>query len=86
MVKTYEPLPVLREKCSYIFRNGSFMIAEIFPNSVDGLLPREAWEWFSHSHGQLSLADFLAKSQFPPPDPGGGLNALTRLLSDPTKK
>src|SRR6266404_877353 len=63
MVKTYEPLPVLREKFSYIFRNGSFMIAEIFPNSVDGLLPREAWEWFSHSHGQLSLADFLAKSQ-----------------------
>jgi hypothetical protein len=88
IVKTYESLPVLREKFRYIFRNGSFMLAEISPNNVDGLLPREAWDWFWHSHGQLSLAEVLAKSQLPPPAAGlgGGSNMLARLLSDQPKK
>src|SRR6266404_1763073 len=48
----------------------------------------QAWDWFWHSHGQLSLAEVLAKSQLPPPAGGlgGGLNTLARLLSDQTKE
>jgi hypothetical protein len=59
IMKSYETLPVLREKFGYILTNGGFMLAEIFTHGVDGLLPREAWDWFWHSHGQLSIADVL---------------------------
>jgi hypothetical protein len=91
MVKTYESLPVLREKFAYIFTSGGFLLAEIFHNSVDGLLPREAWDWFWHSHGQLSLAEVLAKNQLQentPPTGVGGSNALAGLagLLGHTKK
>jgi hypothetical protein len=86
VVKTYEALPVLREKFSFIFRNSGFLLAEIFPHSVDGLLPREAWDWFWHSHGQLSLSEVLTKNQLQEAAGLGGGNALARLLSDQTKK
>jgi hypothetical protein len=91
IVKSYESLPVLREKFRYILTNGSFLLAEISGPHVDGLLPREAWEWFWHSHAQLSLAEVLQQQLGPtkPPAGIGGVNLLggiAGLLGDQTTK
>jgi hypothetical protein len=91
IVKSYETIAILREKFSYIFPKGGFLIVQIQPHAgIDGLLPREAWDWFSHSHGQLSLADIL-QQQLGEKKPAGigsglGLRGLGGLLGDQTKK
>ena len=91
IVKSYQPIQMLREKFSYIFPNGGFLIAELMPRTgIDGLLSQEAWDWFSHSHGQLSLTDVLQR-QLGEKNPSAGIDALGLsrlggLLGDQTKK
>lgn|SRR5665213_1018647 len=60
-VKNYQSLPILRQKLQGILGNNQFLIAQIYPHQVDGLLPRAAWDWFSHSHGQMSVAQLLER-------------------------
>ena len=56
MVKSYKSPQELRDKFKNILGNHQFLIAEISAAHVDGFLPKAAWEWFYHNHGQLSLA------------------------------
>jgi hypothetical protein len=59
IVKTYLPLATLRSKLQALFPNGGFLVAEVSPAGVDGMLPNAAWDWFNYSHGQLSLGDLF---------------------------
>jgi hypothetical protein len=95
IVKTYEPLASVREKLRFILTNGNFLIAEVSAAQMDGLLTRDAWDWFKHSHGQLSIADLLSGSGSDKPTtgiggatgPGSlGIGGFAGLLGDPNKK
>lgn len=61
IVKSYESLFMLRNKLCEILRKKPFLITQIQPSQADGLLPKEAWEWFHHSHGQLSVTQMLER-------------------------
>ena len=74
-VKTYLDAHVLSAKLRSILTT-SFLVAEIDPYNLGGLLPRSAWDWFSHSHAQLSLPNALQQSGL------GGLGGL----GNPPKK
>jgi len=91
IVKSYESMSVLREKLRYILTGGKFLIVEISSRTIDGLMPREAWDWFYYSHGQLSL-DELVRQAGENKTTGGigigglsGLGGLGGFLGDQTK-
>jgi len=50
-VKSYLSANELTNRLRPYFPN-SFMIAEINPNNLNGILPREAWPWFYMEHHQ----------------------------------
>ena len=77
IVKSYNSLPELRDKFKSILGKHQFLIAEISGAHLDGFLPKAAWDWFYHSHGQLSLAHIMGL---------GGLGALGGLAENPPKK
>lgn len=56
IVKSYKSLQELRDKFRNMLGKNQFMIAEISAAHIDGFLPKSAWDWFYHDHGQLSLA------------------------------
>ncbi|BCA04156.1 hypothetical protein [Bradyrhizobium diazoefficiens] len=48
---------------SFFPQTGPYLIAEINPQNVDGILPNEAWEWFYLDHHQKTHAPTF---HFPP--------------------
>jgi hypothetical protein len=49
-VKSYRPISELREKLRALLPGGSYLLADITGSSIDGYLPREAWDWFQFNH------------------------------------
>jgi hypothetical protein len=92
IVKSYETISVLREKLRYILTGGGFLLAEISSSNIDGLMPREAWDWFHYSHGQLSLDDLVRQAGENKATGGIGIpisglgRALAGIPGDQTKK
>jgi hypothetical protein len=84
-VKTYLSTYNLATKLRSILTT-SFFIAEINPDNINGFLPKAAWEWFSHSHAQLSLSDYLAQSGSQNQNALGGIAGLLGGLGNPPKK
>jgi hypothetical protein len=82
-VKSYQAISILRDKFRDILGARNFLIAEISPFQMDGLLPRAAWDWFYHDHGQLSLPEVYQRtgeSQY------AGALGSTSLLGQEQKK
>jgi hypothetical protein len=56
------------------FPHGTFMVAEVNPNNLNGILPQEAWHWFYLNHHEKTHPPALsyAASLFPflPPPKG----------------
>jgi hypothetical protein len=68
-IKSYLSAAELTVKLRPFFPN-SFMIAEINPDNINGILPEEAWTWFYMDHHEkqelpTSLATDLLSSQYP---------------------
>lgn len=45
-IKSAETAATLRDHFRHVFSGGNFMIAEINPQNIDGILPGSAWGWF----------------------------------------
>lgn len=64
--KSYRPANHLMMKMAFLFRGGSFVICKIDTTSIDGMLPKEAWDWFYNNK----------QSSEPNPPPLGSLGSL----------
>jgi hypothetical protein len=51
-IKSYLSAGELASKFMHFFPRGTFMIAEINPGNINGILPEEAWTWFYMDHHQ----------------------------------
>jgi hypothetical protein len=83
-IKSYLSADELTIKLKPFFPS-SFMIAEINPDNINGILPKEAWTWFYMDHHEkqslpASLADILS------PYPRTSLGQLLPPLPFPRKK
>ena len=63
-IKTPLSSSELSLKLQPFFPNGNYLISEIFPWNIDGILPNAAWSWFYHdpdapAPAQLSFAEAL---------------------------
>ena len=85
-IKSYVLAGELALKLQPYFPRGTFMIAEINPDNINGFLPPEAWTWFYMDHHEKqtelppSLADILS------PYPRTSLGQLLPPLPFPRKK
>jgi hypothetical protein len=64
-IKSYLSAGELASKLRPFFPRGAFMIAEINPGNINGILPEEAWTWFYMDHHEkqelpTSLAGLLS--------------------------
>jgi len=69
-IKSYLSAEELTGKLQAYLRH-SFMIAEINPNNINGILPKEAWTWFYLDHheklAEIPSLEDLAKWPLPLP-------------------
>lgn len=74
MFKTRIDTVTLTAKLRHFFVNRNFMIAEVNPTNVNGLLPPPAWEWFrtpAPPYKTTSAASNSLARLFLPPQGGG---------------
>ncbi len=84
-VKSRRLATELALKLRPFFPNGTFMIVEVNPRNMDGLLPKPAWDWFYLNHHDKHRAPALTAGVASPWPSGSPLGlGVLGLLGGPS--
>ncbi len=84
-VKSRATATDLAYKLTPFFPNGNFLVAEITPNNINGILPNPAWDWFYLNHHEKHRPPALT-SGLAPHSALSTSSSLLALLAPPSNK